>query len=565
MSRLSPRMIVVAALLGWVFHRPVYSRAADWPQWRGPNRDNVSSEKGLLQEWPADGPPHLWTATGMGEGIASVSIAEGKIFTFGYQADSEFVVALDEKTGELSWATRVGPAVAENSLMRWLSQRAPSVDGSRLYLVTAGGELVCLTTTSGREQWRKNYTTDFRAKRPLFGFCDFPLVDGDRLICSPGGLEAKIVALDKQTGEVIWKTVVPEAEQEGAGYSALVVVEAGGLRQYVTSLARGLIGVAADDGRFLWRYDGLSEPIISSRSTLVRGDQIFYSNGRLGRLALLKVDRDGDNAAVHEIYKQNLRLDPFQDCTTLVGEHLYAGTHQGFPVCLNWKTGENTWKPQRIAMGKLSLVAADGCLYFRHSDGRMTLAEASPEQFVPRGTFVIPDPKPSIGATSPVIAGKRLYLRDNNRLLCYDIRADAPERPATPPNSFDCVLDVSGENARHALRIGRPLRGSPPRWSAPQGCIRPHAARCCKKDFGACRSEKGRRRLRSGLGRRPNRDRRGERLWLQSGRLRDRRRAGDAFAREGQEGRSRQLRHDRDGRRLYRRHDACRYVVTALS
>src|SRR5262249_40874866 len=163
------------------------------------------------------------SAVGVGEGIASVSVAEGKIFTLGYQDESEFAVALEERTGELSWATRIGPAVAENPLMRWLTQRSPTVDGERLYTMTAGGELVCLRTAGGRELWRKSYSADFGAKRPSWGFCDSPLVDGDRLIATPGGPQAKIVALDKQTGDVIWKSDIPGGQNEGAGYAALVV------------------------------------------------------------------------------------------------------------------------------------------------------------------------------------------------------------------------------------------------------------------------------------------------------------------------------------------------------
>ena len=447
--------------------------AGYWPQWRGPNRDNASTEKGLLQEWPAEGPPRLWTATGVGQGgIASVSDAEGKIFTFGYLGDHEVVVALEEKTGELCWATRTGAAVPESSLMRWLSQRTPTIDGSLLYLATANGDLVCLTTAGGRELWRKSYTADFEAKRPVWGFCDYPLVDGDRLICAPGGPQAEIVALDKRTGNVIWKAQVPVIEEipakvpESAAYAALVVTEAGGLRQYITFLAAGLISVAADDGRLLWRYEGVGKHSTAhSHTALARGDQIFCSNGYGGGHSLLNVIRDGKNVAVKEIYHRGLRLDAFQDSTTLVGDHLYVGLDYGRPLCLAWKTGEKVWGPQQMeGRGKLAIVYADGCLYFRHSDGRMTLAEATPEKYVQRGTFVIPDHLPTMGATSPVIAGRRLYLRDNNRLLCYDIRAEALREPAAQPRAISLdVLTAAGKGGTIPLsntnREGQPPRG----------------------------------------------------------------------------------------------------------
>ncbi|HEY2250024.1 MAG TPA: PQQ-binding-like beta-propeller repeat protein, partial [Planctomycetaceae bacterium] len=447
-------------------NEPDFDLAAGyWPQWRGPNRDNVSSEKGLLQEWPAEGPPRLWTATGVGEGIASVSVAEGKIFTFGYQAESEFVVALDEKTGELSWATRAGPIVAESSLMRWLSQRTPTVDGSRLYLATNSGDLVCLSTAGGRELWRKSYTADFGARRPMWGFCDYPLVDGDSLICTPGGPDAKIAALDKETGNVIWKTQIPGAQNEQAAYSALVVSEVGGLRQYVTFLAGGLVGVAADDGRLLWRYDELGKlSTANSHTSIVRGDQIFCSNGYGGGVALLKAVRNGKNVTVNQIYKHGGSLDAFQDATTLVGDHLYVSQRDGFPACLSWQTGEKVWGPQRLeGRGKMAIAFADGCLYYRHSDGRMTLAEATPEKYVQRGMFVIPGHTPAVGSTSPVIARRRLYLRDNNLLHCYDIRADALQDPLALPREVSLDVPAAATRARGAAanpaRESQPLRG----------------------------------------------------------------------------------------------------------
>jgi outer membrane protein assembly factor BamB len=419
-----------------------------WPQWRGPNRDNVSSDKGLLQEWPEGGPPLLWTARGVGEGIASVSVAAGKAFTFGYQDQSEFVVALEEKTGELGWATRVGPAVAENPLMRWLSQRTATIDGERLYVLNGTGELVCLATESGREIWRKNYAADFGSKRPVWGQCDYPLVDGGWLICTPGGPDAKIVALDKQTGNVIWKTNVPGEPDERAAYAALIAIDVDGLRQYVTFLSNGLISVAADDGRFLWRYEGVGKNVTAhSHTPLARGDQIFCSNGYGGGLALLKVVRDGKNAAVAEIFKHPARTDAFQDCTVLVGDNLYTGLGEGFPACLSWQTGERTWQVRAEGQGKMALVAADGCLYLRHADGRMTLAQAIPEKYVQRGSFLISDHKHTAGATSPVVAGRRLYLRDDDQLLCYDIRADALASPPAPARSI--TLTVPAAAARN--------------------------------------------------------------------------------------------------------------------
>lgn len=180
-----------------------------WPQWRGPDRTNVSKETGLLAEWPEGGPPLQWKVEGIGEGIASVSIADGRIYTVGYVEGGEYAIALDQRSGEKVWATRIGAAVQEHPLMRWLSQRSPTVDSGRVYVIRADGDLVCLQATDGVELWRKSYPNDFAAGRPIWGFCDYPLVDDDKLICAPGSPETGVAALNKYTGEVIWRTKIP--------------------------------------------------------------------------------------------------------------------------------------------------------------------------------------------------------------------------------------------------------------------------------------------------------------------------------------------------------------------
>jgi outer membrane protein assembly factor BamB len=173
----------------------------DWPQWRGQDRSNASLETGLLKQWLPDGPPLVWRATGIGLGIHSVSVSDGRVFTIGNREGGEFVFALDARTGQKLWATRVDNSVEENALMRWLTQRSPTVDGDRLYTLTASGELVCLQVDDGRKVWQRSYPKDFGARRPAWGFCDHPLADGERVICSPFTTNAAIAALNKYTGE----------------------------------------------------------------------------------------------------------------------------------------------------------------------------------------------------------------------------------------------------------------------------------------------------------------------------------------------------------------------------
>ena len=414
----------------------------NWPQWRGPNRDNASSEKGLLQEWPVSGPPLLWTAVGLGEGIASVSIADGKLFTVGYQDQSEFVVALEDTTGQLKWATRIGPAINESPFMRWLAQRSPTVDRERLYTITADGMLVCLSTANGRELWRKNYATDFGAKKPVYGFCDYPLVDGDKLICTPGSAQAAVVALDKTNGNVLWKTAAPISDETRGNYTAMVVAEVDGLRQYVTYLSNLLVGVAADDGRLLWTHDNIARGVSNSLTPLVQGDRVFCTSNNGNEVVLLKLIREGKSISFEELYRQPFRIDRFQDGTVLVGDHVYSYDERGWPICLVWNTGVAAWKQERsLGFGKATVIYADGCLYFRRIGGQMTLAKASPAGFTRLGEFTIPDHSKALGATMPVIAGGRLYLRDDQRLLCYDVRASAVAGPLSEAKTIK--LDIS--------------------------------------------------------------------------------------------------------------------------
>ncbi len=422
-----------------------------WPQWRGPNRDNVSTETGLLKQWPDGGPPLLWKVVGLGEGIASVSIAGGRIYTLGYHNSNEYVIALKERTGERIWATRIGPAAKESRLMRWLSQRTPTVNGERLYVVTGKGELVCLRTIDGKQLWRKNYPSDFGAKSPVWGFCDYPLVDGDKLICTPGGPQATIVALNKNTGHLIWKFGVPDNQR--SAYAAMVVAEVSGIRQYVTSLSEGLVGVAANDGRLLWYYKGSANYGANSYTPIVRGDLVFYIWGYRRGIALLKLVPAGNGFDVKAQYFQKLSADAFQDSTVLVGDHVY--TYQapdGMPMCIEMKTGTIAWAQKGSKYrNKAALTFADGHLYLRLSDGVITLVEATPERYIEKGTFSIPDHQPSIGSTFPVVAAGRLYLRDNDMLFCYDVREDALKQPRPQPKTIMLPSPSSKDQSESSL------------------------------------------------------------------------------------------------------------------
>lgn len=442
----SPIGSLIAAFLCSAF-----ATADDWPQWRGLKRDNISLETGLLQQWLDEGPPRLWTASGIGDGIASLAVADGKIFTLGYQHDSEFAIALDKATGELCWAVRLGPMVPDNPIMRWLSQRVPAVDGDRVYAFTAGGELICLNSADGSELWRKSYLADFGAKRPGFGYYEQPLVDGDLLICTPGGSRGQLALLDKRSGELRMMAGGPSEVGYRKDYVATVVAEIAGIRQYVTFLDQQLTGIAADDGRLLWRYEHLYRTTANSQTPIVRGEEIFCSAPYGQPASLLKLARHGNEMTVEQVYQQLCQLDYFQDSTVAVGEYVFA-SGGNLLKCLAWRSGDIAWQQRMPDAGRLCFTFADGQLYVRGSEGKMWLVEATPKQLVINGSFTIPDHLKANGATTPVVSGGKLYLRENAQLHCYDVHANRPPTDAGPRNVSVTVPPPSPQVTQHAGR-----------------------------------------------------------------------------------------------------------------
>ena len=406
--------------------------AADWPQWRGPDRDGRSPETGLLSEWPADGPPLAWSAEGLGSGFSSVAVVGDRIYTMGDLDDGQYVLALSRADGSHLWKTRVGDTWGSD----FPGPRAtPTTDGDRLYATSTDGEVVCLAAGDGEVVWRRSLVDDFGGRlMQAMGTTDWrwvesPLVDGDRLIVTPGARDAALVALDKATGETIWKASVPDLGPEGddgAGYASVVVSEAGGVRQYVQLLGRGVVGVEAATGRFLWGYNRVANDVANIPTPLVIGDQVFASSGYGTGSVLLSLSKTDDGVAAEEVYF--LPGDTMQNHhggLILDGDHVYTGTghNKGFPLAVKLATGEIAWGPVRAeGKGSAAIAYAEGRLYFRFQDGLMILVEATPEEYRTHGSFEIPDVS-SPSWSHPVIAGGKLYLREQDRLWVYDISA----------------------------------------------------------------------------------------------------------------------------------------------
>jgi outer membrane protein assembly factor BamB len=416
-------VLPAAAVLAAVGRGAFEPKPFDWPQWRGPDRSDVCRETGLLKTWPRGGPPLAWKVKGLGQGYSSPSIAAGRIFVSGKQGNDEVVLALNEADGKELWKTVIASSTPR--VDRGEGPRGtPTVDGTRLYALAVNGELACLEAATGKLVWRKSFAKDFGGRMPKWGYSESPLVDGDHVICTPGGPGAALAALDKKTGAVVWKAAVPQGG--GAAYSSAVATEAGGVRLYVQLLARGLVGVAAKDGRFLFHYGKIANGVANIPTAIVRGDLVFCSTGYQTGSALLKlVPSDAGLKAEEQYFLAGKVLQNHHGGMVLLGDYLYGGHghKQGIPVCVEFKTGKVVWRQDRApGSGSAAVLAADGNLYFRYENGTMALIEMTPKGYRARGTFDPPDNSGQPSWSHPVIANGKLYLRDQDVLLCYDVK-----------------------------------------------------------------------------------------------------------------------------------------------
>jgi outer membrane protein assembly factor BamB len=401
----------------------------NWPGWRGPLRDGISTDTGLLTSWPAGGPPKIWTATGLGSGYASVSVAAGRIFTTGDRRDGQYAMAIDDASGKTLWATRLG---GDNSAEgeRGGSRSTPTVEGDLLWLTNSDGDVICLETATGKERWRRSMAREFGGRMmTIWGFSESPLLDGDRIVVTRGGPRAAIAALDKLTGKDIWRSTTPslgEAGADGAGYSSAVISNGGGVKQYVQLMGRGLVSVRASDGRFLWNYNRVANNIANISTPIVMDNFVFASTSYDTGSVLLELSSAGDGRvqARERYFLGPGTLQNHHGGFVLIDGYLYGGHghNNGFPVAVHLATGKNAWAQVRGAGGgSAAVTAAEGLLYFRYESGTMALIEANPKAYTLRSTFPIPGAR-NPSWSHPVITGGRLYLREQEALHVYNIK-----------------------------------------------------------------------------------------------------------------------------------------------
>jgi outer membrane protein assembly factor BamB len=401
---------------------------SEWPTFRGAQRTATSSETGLLQSWPDGGPALVWKAAGAGRGYASLAISAGRLYTLGdglstSEDKDEYMTCFDLETGKQLWKTRTGSPWNDGSPNWQGSRSTPTVDGDRVYVVTPHSELICCESATGKEVWRKNLKQDFGGKKAdSWGYSESVLIDGDRVVCTPGGGETTMVALNKLTGESVWQTV--REDDRGAGHSSICISEVGGTRVYVQMTGTGALGVRAADGKVLWSYP-IEKTTAVIPTVIVRGDLVFFAAGYKRGGALLRQKPGADGAVtVDEVYPVTPVLANKHGGVVLVGDLLFGDSDdQGIPFCADLMTGEIKWKKRGSGKGSASMIAADGRIYVRFSDGTLALANAAGDDYVELSSFKVPGSGERPSWSHPVIAGGKLYLREQDQILCYDIKA----------------------------------------------------------------------------------------------------------------------------------------------
>jgi outer membrane protein assembly factor BamB len=385
----------------------------DWPQWRGPERTGISQETGLLKQWPPSGPAALWSGAGLGEGYGSMAVKGNQLFVQGLKGRDSVVTSLGRTDGKILWTRVIGPG-RDND--RGPGPRStPTVDGDRVFVLTENGDLAALRAADGGVLWQRNILRDFSGQNISWLISESPLVDGDRVIVTPGGRGAGMVALDKATGKTVW--VTKELSDE-AGYSSAIVADVGGVRTVMTLTSSAGVGVRASDGKLMWRNRSAANSTANATTPVFSNNTVFYTSSYGTGGALLALTPQNGEVRAQEVYFTR-DMQNHHGGVIVIGSTLY-GFHNSIMAALDLPTGKSLWRNRSVGKGAISY--ADGRFYILGEDHVMGLAEATPTGYREFGRFSIADHGWPSWA-HPVVSGGRLYIRNQGTVLAYDIRA----------------------------------------------------------------------------------------------------------------------------------------------
>ena len=409
-------------------------QAQDWPQWRGQDRTGVSKETGLNLDWTQKKPSLSWTFRQAGFGYSAPTIVGTTLYCQGGSNGKDFAFALDTKTGNLKWKQDLGEEFVDPGNRGNGPRGSVTVDGGKLYLIRGGGQIHCLSATDGKMLWQKDFATDFGGKfmtnNYTWGVSESPLVDGNLVICSPGGENGTMVALDKNTGAVIWRS---KEWTDPASFASAIVAEVGGIRQFIQQSNKGVAGVSAKDGKLLWKVNySVARAMSAVIPTPIFNDNMVYvTNGYSGGCMGIKLSKEGEGIKADTIYANKVISNKHGNVVLMNG-YIYGHTESGSWVCQNIKTGDLVWsQTNRDAgtTGNCSLFGiADRLLCFDEKNGLLVVAAASPDGWKEFGRMEIPErmkDDPSMDRatwTHPVVANGNLYLRDHDLLFCFDLK-----------------------------------------------------------------------------------------------------------------------------------------------
>jgi outer membrane protein assembly factor BamB len=392
----------------------VPSGPSDWPQWRGPERNGVSKDTGLLKQWPGPGPQRAWSISSLGEGYGSLAIKGDRIFVQGSRDRASVVLCLNRADGKTVWSAALGTKV--NKDVGNGPRSTPTVDNDRVYAMTENGDLACLNANNGVPVWRKNILKEFGGSNPGWLLSESPLIDGDRVIVTPGGRGAGMVALDKMTGKEIWRA---KDLSDDAAYSSCIAADVGGVRTIMNFTSRAAVGVRASDGKLMWTNSSAANNGANCTTPVFADNKVFFTSSYGQGAALLGLSAQGGVVKAKELYFTKNMMN-HHGGVVLVNGYIYGFHGDAVLTCIEFATGKRMWVNRSV--GKGSLVYADGMLYLLSESHVVGLAEANPNSYVEKGRFTIPDHgRPSWA--HPVVVGGKLYVRDQGTLTLYNVKA----------------------------------------------------------------------------------------------------------------------------------------------